>query len=77
MLFFLGQKCLVDMLEVKSMEKFHLVLYKINMGCVCVCGAWPAWWLYDALYLMVGSMKALIYSLFFKLKGFSVHYISF
>lgn len=31
----------------------------------------------DALYLMVGSMKVLIYSLLFKLKGFSVHYISF
>lgn len=33
----------IKMLEVKSMGNFHLVLYEINMGCVCVCGAWPAW----------------------------------
>lgn len=31
----------------------------------------------DALHLMLGHMKALIYSLLFKLEGFSVHCISF
>lgn len=73
MLFLLGWKWLVDMLKVKSMGKFHFILYKIYMGCVCHCEAWPAWW----CSVSVVSTKVLIYSLLFKLKVFSVCCIYF
>lgn len=56
------------------MENIHSILYKITVGCVCLRGAWQ---LGDALPLLVGHMKVLIYGLLFKFEGFSVHCISF
>lgn len=66
------KKWLLDMLEFKSVENVHFILYKITV-CVSHRGLAAC----DALHVMVGHMKFLIYSLLFKCEGFSVHYISF